>query len=137
MYSRCLCLTNLVCVLFDPAIPTSSFNFIVFYTCNNMGQPTAEELSKLVQRGILVSAEPHRPRFYSHTFTIPKKTGEQRLIINLKGLNHYILHVHFKMENIQQLQDILLPNDWMVKTGLLFSTHSPQITGSPQDLVEG
>ena len=25
---------NLVCVLFDPAIPTSSFNFIVFYTCN-------------------------------------------------------------------------------------------------------
>ena len=30
MYSRCLCLTNLVCVLFDPAIPTSSFNFIVF-----------------------------------------------------------------------------------------------------------
>ena len=33
MYSRCLFLTNLVCVLFDPAIPTSSFNFIVFYTC--------------------------------------------------------------------------------------------------------
>ena len=33
MYSRCLCLTNLVCVLFDPAIPTLSFNFIVFYTC--------------------------------------------------------------------------------------------------------
>ena len=30
IYSRCLCLTNLVCVLFDPAIPTSSFNFIVF-----------------------------------------------------------------------------------------------------------
>ena len=25
--------TNLVCVLFDPAIPTSSFNYIVFYTC--------------------------------------------------------------------------------------------------------
>ena len=33
MYSRCLCLISLVCVLFDPAIPTSSFNFIVFYTC--------------------------------------------------------------------------------------------------------
>ena len=25
--------TNLVCVLFEPAIPTLSFNFIVFYTC--------------------------------------------------------------------------------------------------------
>ena len=31
MYSRCLSLTNLVCVLFDPIIPTSSFNFIVLY----------------------------------------------------------------------------------------------------------
>ena len=30
MNSRCLGLTNLVCVLSDPAIPTSSFNFIVF-----------------------------------------------------------------------------------------------------------
>ena len=30
MYSRCLCLTNLVCVLFDPAIPTSSFNLLFF-----------------------------------------------------------------------------------------------------------
>ena len=34
MYSRCLCLTNLVSVLFDPAIPTSSFNFIQLYIYN-------------------------------------------------------------------------------------------------------
>ena len=27
--------TNLVCVLFGPPIPISSFSFIVFYTCNN------------------------------------------------------------------------------------------------------
>ena len=25
---------NLVCILFGPTIPTSPFNFIVFYTCN-------------------------------------------------------------------------------------------------------
>ena len=30
MYSRCLSLTNLVCVFFDPAILISSFNFIAF-----------------------------------------------------------------------------------------------------------
>ena len=38
LYSGCdYPYTNLVCVLFGPAIPTSSFNFIVFYTCiNNM-----------------------------------------------------------------------------------------------------
>ena len=34
MYSRCLSLINLICVLSDSAILTSSFNFIVnFYTC--------------------------------------------------------------------------------------------------------
>ena len=42
-----------------------------------MSQPAAKELSKLAQGGILVPAEPHHPGFYSHTFTIPKKTGEQ------------------------------------------------------------
>ena len=26
--------TNLVCILFGPPIPTSPFNFIVFYTCS-------------------------------------------------------------------------------------------------------
>ena len=32
---------NLVCILFDPAIPTSSFNlFNCFYTCNNMYSAT-------------------------------------------------------------------------------------------------
>ena len=50
MYSRCLSLTNLVCVLFDPAIPTSSFNFIVtmfFYTCNDTNDEFLPHTSKI------------------------------------------------------------------------------------------
>ena len=31
--------TNLVCVLFDPVIPTSSFNFIVFYSGPSFERP--------------------------------------------------------------------------------------------------
>ena len=34
MYSGCDYPTNLVFVYIDPAIPTSSFNYIVFYACN-------------------------------------------------------------------------------------------------------
>ena len=101
----------------------------------NVSQPAAEELSKLLQKGVLIPADPQQPGFYSHTFTIPKKTGEQRLIINLKGLNHYIPHVHFKMENIQQLQDILLPNDWMVKIDLKEAYYSVPIHPHSQDLL--
>ena len=32
--------TNLVYVLFDPAIPTASFNFIVCYTCTYTEAPS-------------------------------------------------------------------------------------------------
>ena len=78
--------------------------------------------------GVLVPANPHHPGYYSHTFTIPKKTGEQRLIINLKGLYHYIPYVHFKIENIQHLQDIL------VKIDLKAAYYSVSIHPKSQDL---
>ena len=62
MYSRCLCLTNLVCVLFDPAIPTSSFNFILVillpYTVRQGNRRSGWEvlISLLVLRNFLLSS---------------------------------------------------------------------------------
>ena len=101
----------------------------------NVTQPARQELSKLLQKGVLILADPQTPGFYSHIFTIPKKNGEQRLIINLKGLNQCVPHVHFKMENIQQLQDMLLPKDWMVKIDLKEAYYSVPIHPQSQDLL--
>ena len=41
------------------------------------------------------------------------KDGGRRPIINLKSLNKFIVHHHFKMEGIQSLKDIVLQGDYM------------------------
>ena len=44
--------------------------------------------------------------FYSPIFTIPKKDGGWRPIINLKRLNSFLSIFHFKMESIRSLRDL-------------------------------
>ena len=38
-----------------------------------------------------------------------------RPVVNLKGLNEYIVPHHFKMEGIYTLKDLLKIGDWMTK----------------------
>ena len=49
---------------------------------------------------------------------LSKKGGEHCLIINLKWLNRFIPRVHFKMEGIPSLKDIILLGDYMIKLDL-------------------
>jgi hypothetical protein len=56
--------------------------------------------------------------FFSQLFTVPKKGGGQRPIINLKRLNSFLDVKHFKMEGINTLRDILQERDWMGKLDL-------------------
>lgn len=46
-------------------------------------------------------------------FTVPKKDSGLRPIINLKPLNNFLVTLHFKIENIQNLRDMLQPEDYM------------------------
>ena len=54
----------------------------------------------------------------SAVFTILKKNGKHRLILNLKALNQHVPRQHFKMEKAHMLPDILQVQDWMVKIDL-------------------
>ena len=56
--------------------------------------------------------------FFSQLFTVPKKGGGRRPIINLKHLNTFLDVKHFKMEGINTLRDILQENNWMGKLDL-------------------
>ncbi len=55
--------------------------------------------------------------FISGIFLIPKKSGGFRPI-NLNGLNHFIVHRHFKMENIWTVKHLVRKGDWMGKLDL-------------------
>ena len=50
--------------------------------------------------------------------TIPNKGGGRRQIINLKYLNKFLPHLHFKMEGIPTIRDVINPGDFMFKLDL-------------------
>ena len=51
--------------------------------------------------------------FFSPIFIVPKKEGGWRPVVNLRSLNKYLRIVHFKMESIALLKDILQRGDYM------------------------
>ena len=65
--------------------------------------------------------------YFSSIFLVPKKDGGHRPIINLKKLNGFIPHHHFKMEGIHMLKDLLKQEDFMAKIDLkdaYFAAHN-------------
>lgn len=57
---------------------------------------------------------PQQPVFYSSQFTVPKRDSDRhRQVSNLKQLNQFIPPVHFKMETLSDLKDVLRQNDWL------------------------
>jgi len=78
------------------------------------------EVTKMIDKHAItpVPKEQAAKGFQSQLFTVPKKDGGRRPIINLKRLNSFVEEVHFKMEGIHTLKDILKPGDWMTKVDL-------------------
>uniref|UniRef100_A0A914YL49 Reverse transcriptase domain-containing protein n=1 Tax=Panagrolaimus superbus TaxID=310955 RepID=A0A914YL49_9BILA len=54
----------------------------------------------------------------STVFSVPKKDGGMRPVINLRGLNEFMVTPHFKMESLLLVKDLLEENYYMVKLDL-------------------
>ena len=77
----------------------------------------AEEIGNLLRKVAIekvhmkkVSA---KSQFVSNLFLVKKKDGGNRSVINLKNLNQYIPHYHFKMKSLQSLRDTLKQGNFM------------------------
>ena len=77
-------------------------------------------LSDLFQKGVIApNSLPHsHTTFVSPIFLVPKKNGEHRVILNLRSLNQFVPHHHFKMEGAHLLKDMLQQGDWLTKIDL-------------------
>ena len=75
--------------------------------------------TNIIERRDLTSGNWNRERIpnFQH-FLVPKKDGGHRPITNLKKLNEFIPHHHFKMEGIHMLKDLLRQGDYMAKIEL-------------------
>ena len=77
-----------------------------------------DDVEKLIRKRAISLVTPVAGQFLSHIFTVPKKDGSQRLVVNLRPLNRFIMKCHFKMEGAGMLRDLLQRNDWLVSIDL-------------------
>ena len=76
------------------------------------------EIIELLSKSAVVETTPSQGGFVSQIFLVEKKEGGQRPVINLKALNTFMKHEHFKMEGLHTLPDLIQQEDWMIKLDL-------------------
>ena len=73
-----------------------------------------EQIHKLLAKKAIVHAKTGQPGEYvSNVFPQPKKDGGFRMILNLKKFNKNVHYDHFKMEMLQHILTLVLPNCYM------------------------
>ena len=88
-----------------------------------------EEVNKLLKKGFVVECE-HKPVEYISPIFLKEKTdGRQRPILNLKNLNKHLEYKHFKMQTLQTILTLILPNSFMATTDLKDAYYSVKIAG--------
>ena len=77
-----------------------------------------KEVKDLLAKGAVIESTLSQEGFVSQIFLVAKKEGGQRPVINLKALNRFVKHEHFKMEGLHILPNLIQSEDWMVKLDL-------------------
>ncbi|RCN42727.1 hypothetical protein ANCCAN_11274 [Ancylostoma caninum] len=83
-----------------------------------LGQAFTAQLEVLVDEGVLEKARSDTPVWISSMFSIPKKDGSVRSIINLKPLNRFLKVLHFKMEGLHLVPDVVSVGDYCAKVDI-------------------
>ena len=62
---------------------------------------------------------PSHDQYLSHIFPVPKKSlGEFRVILDLSDLNVFVRKIHFKMDNINDIIEMIKPGDFFISIDL-------------------
>ena len=56
--------------------------------------------------------------FVSPVFTTSKQDGSHRLMLNLKQFNQCVQYIHFKMEGLSDVLNMVRPGIWMASVDL-------------------
>jgi len=77
-----------------------------------------EEIQKLLGKGAIKMVPNCPNQFLSRIFLVPKKDGSSRPVVNLRPLNQFMEKIHFKMESLSMIRDLLKEGDWMASIDL-------------------
>ena len=77
----------------------------------------SKEIDSLLEKGAICQTTDGKG-FTSNIFLVPKTEGKWKLILNLKALNQFVTHEHFKKEDIRCVKDLINQGDHMCKLDL-------------------
>ena len=95
-----------------------------------------DEVTSLLEKGAIEEISESEANFVSGVFVIPKSNGGFRMIINLKPINKFIKHIHFKMENLSILRDLVQRGDYFTKIDLTDAYLSVPLRNSDRKYVQ-
>lgn len=86
-----------------------------------------KEMQSLLNKKVITPAVHSPGEFLSSIFSVPKREGKLRLILNLKEFNHFIPYIHFKMETFAQALCLIKPFCYMASIDLYDAYYSVSI----------
>ena len=76
-----------------------------------------QEIANLLQKRAIEPTS-SETGFHSRIFAVPKKDGGWRPVLDLSNLNQYVMNIHFKMESLINLKDLISQGDYLIKIDL-------------------
>ena len=86
--------------------------------CKEEYETLSQEIQSLKDKDAITEIPSTQAKFISRLFTVPKRSGGKRPVINLAPLNNHIYNQPFKMEGLENLRYLLNPGDYFVKIDL-------------------
>ena len=80
-----------------------------------------QEVESLLKKGVIHRVEPCDGQFVSNISLRPNTSGCSRPIINLKRLNSFIEHNHFKIENLPSVLHLIKEGVYMTSLDLKYA----------------
>ena len=95
----------------------------------------AREINALLRKGVIEATVDYPRLCLSPVFLVPKRSGNFRMILNLKRINLYIESAHFRMETLASILPYLRPGDWAVSIDLKDAYHHVPIAIASRNLL--
>lgn len=77
-----------------------------------------EEILQLLCKRAIEKVSPHSYGLRSQLFTLPKKTGDRRHVLNLRHLNQYLPRQHFETESLKMACTLINRGDYLTNIDL-------------------
>ena len=78
-----------------------------------------QEVKSMLKKEVMKEVAPQKDQFLATIFVRPKKEeNKYRPIINLKQLNQHLPYLHFQMEGLKNVKNLLQEGDYLIKIDL-------------------